>query len=71
MAWIFTGSGSRFQAKIWVAKHVPGFDDDVVGRHDLFEGLQVDRLPVVTEVMCDIDQDASTLYTVCGHVLQT
>ena len=51
-------------------EHVAGFDDDVVGRHDLLEGLAVHAAPFVPQVMLQVDQDASSLHALEGHVLQ-
>ena len=74
--WIFTGSGSRFHLEDLgreagvQQEHVARLDDDVVGRHDLLERLAVDAAPVVAEVVGQVDEDASPLHAVEGHVLQ-
>ena len=51
-------------------EHVARLDDDVVGRHDLLERLPVDAPPVVAEVVGQVDEDASALHAVEGHVLE-
>ena len=43
-------------------EHVARLDDDVVGRHDLLERLQVDAPPVVAEVVGQVDEHASPLH---------
>ncbi len=51
-------------------QHVAGLDDDVVGRHDLLERLQVDAAPVVAEVVGQVDEHAPALHAVERHVLE-
>ncbi len=50
-------------------EHVARFDDDLVRRHDLLEGLAVDPAPVVSEVVGEVDEDAPPLHAFERHVL--
>ena len=51
-------------------QHVAGFDDDVVGRHDLLERRAVDAAELVAEVVRHVDEHAAALHALVRHVLQ-
>ena len=51
-------------------EHVAGFHDHVVGRHDLLELRELDRLRLVAEVVREVDEHAATLHAVERHVLE-